>query len=427
MQSGQIVPRNSLELPSLPPLELAHIFQMHAQPYANSHPVNPEQQKAIRDIMACRTPKLGGHVEVCEHRCGFSRLSFNSCRNRHCPKCQSLQKARWIINRSEKLLPTHYFHVVLTLPHELGPLILRNPVRLYNMLFQTASQALLELAKGWQRLRAQVGFTAVLHTWDQELHHHPHLHMVVPAGGLDLSGRRWIAAKDNFLVPVRALSKLFRGKFLDAFQNAFLAGELSFSGATEHLQRPVTFKRLVKDLRGKKWVAYCKRPFGGPRQVFSYLGHYTHRVAISNHRLVDFDGQTVTFRARNNEDPGTYRLVPLPAQEFTRRFLLHVLPPGFVRIRHYGLLAPKNANTKLEKARRLIELSRPTPDHLPYARTDSPTDPQPLTWQELLLQLTGVDVTVCPNCGAKLLRKTLTTNLYLSALTPMSIPIHDSS
>ena len=324
------------------------------------HATSPEQRKVIRDVTNCRTEILGGHLETCGNGCGYERISFHSCRNRHCPKCQSLQKVRWLLERSEKLLPTGYFHVVVTLPHELNPLVLQNRQILYQLFFEAASEALIELARGWKRLGALPGFTAILHTWTQELRFHAHLHMVVTAGGLSLEGDRWVPAKNNFLVPVRALSKMVRGKFLDGLERTFEKGKLSFSGNISDWTNPAVFKRWVRKLKRTKWVVYAKAPFGGPRHVFSYLGHYTHRVAISNQRLLAFDSQTVTFRARDNQNPGTHRLVRLAAQEFIRRFLLHVLPHGFVRIRHFGLMAPRNVRSKLKYACRLLQASHPS-------------------------------------------------------------------
>ena len=420
MQPGQVSDAAPLASGHEPCVELAHILRSHGPAYLQVHPTSPEQRKVIRDVTNCRTEILGGHLETCGNGCGYERVSFHSCRNRHCPKCQSLQKVRWLLERSQKLLPTSYFHVVVTLPHEINPLILQNRERLYNLLFEAASEALIELAKGWNRLGAEPGFTAILHTWSQELRFHSHLHMVVTAGGLSLKGDRWIPAKNSFLVPVRALSKLVRGKFLDGLKKAFEQGLLCFSGKIANWTDPVVFKRWVRKLRRTKWVVYAKAPFGGPRHVFSYLGHYTHRVAISNQRLLAFDGQTVTFRARDNENPGTHRLVRLPAQEFIRRFLLHVLPHGFVRIRHFGLMASRNVQTKLKNAYRLLQAS------LPSHPTPS-TDMHLMSWQQLLFKLTGIDLTVCPNCGGTMLRKPLPGFLRLSPLAPASIQPLDTS
>jgi len=399
-------------------LELAHILRSHGEGYLQTRTTNPEQRRVIRDIIHCRTPTLGGHLESCEEGCGYERLSFHSCRNRHCPKCQNLNKVRWLCSRSRRLLPTSYFHVVLTLPHQLNPLLLRNPRRLYNLLFQAASQALLDLAQGWPRLQALPGFTAVLHTWNQELLLHVHLHIVTTAGGTNPESTRWIRAKNNFLVPVRALAKLLRGKFLDGLEQACRQGNLCLPPSLQH---PAAFKRLVRNLRRIKWYAYTKPPFDRPKHVFSYLAHYIHRTAISNQRLVAFDGQTVTFRARNNQQPGTYRLVRLPTEEFIRRFLLHVLPDGFVRIRHFGLMAPRHAQSKLEIARQLLLALLPT------GHPDPPTEDQPVSWQELLRKLTGIDLTICPNCGGTILRKPLPETLRLTALTCFSMPPLDTS
>jgi hypothetical protein len=419
MQTPKVASDPTRLLSREPSPELAHILGTHADAYMQNHPVSSQQRKVIRDIRHCRTSSLGGHLETCGNGCGYERVSFHSCRNRHCPKCQSLQKMRWLLERSQKLLPTTYFHVVVTLPHELNPLVLRNRERLYNLLFEAASEALIELATGWKRLGAQPGFTAILHTWSQELRFHVHLHMVVTAGGLSLSGDRWIPAKNDFLVPVRALAKMVRGKFLDGLQRIFEQGKLTFSGNIEGWRNPVVFRRLARKLRRMKWVVYAKPPFGGPRHVFSYLGHYTHRVAISNQRLVAFDGQTVTFRARDKK-PGTYRLIRLVAREFIRRFLLHVLPPGFVRIRHFGLMASRNVQTKLEQARRLLQASQPT------TQTRA-TEDHRITWQQLLLKLTGIDPTVCPHCGGTIQRKPLPEILPLSAFTTLSVAVLDTS
>ena len=301
----------------------------------------------MRDIEQCRTARLGGHLDVCSQGCGHRAISYNSCRNRHCPKCQSLQQARWLAARRERLLPTRYFHLVVTLPHELKPLARFNPELVFNLLFESSSRALLQLARNDERLRAQIGFTAVLHTWDQDLNWHPHLHLGVTGGGLSLDGDHWITARNSYLVPVRALSKIIRGKFLEALEKVFREGRLK--GKIPCLADPVQFQRFLRKLRRKKWVVYAKEAFGGSHQAFHYLSRYTHRVAIANQRLVSLTAGMVTFQARDNHRPGHKRLVTLTASEFIRRFLWHVLPPRFVKIRHYGLLAPANAKTKLRR------------------------------------------------------------------------------
>jgi hypothetical protein len=406
--------------------EIADIFRLHGEHYRSLYPVTPEQRKAMRDIVLCRTAALGGHLELCDNGCGYARISYNSCRNRHCPKCQSLQQARWLQKRTQRLLPTHYFHMVFTLPHELNPLVLQNRERLYNLLFQAASNTLLALARGYRRLGAQVGFTAVLHTWTQDLLFHPHLHIVVTGGGLHPSGDRWVASKNNFLLPVKALSKIFRAKFLDALQEAFHQRTLTPAGTVEHLNDSKTFRRFIRTLRRKKWVLYSKEPFDGPQQAFAYVSRYTHRVAISNHRLVSSSDGKVTFRARDNTTAGQLRVVTLSAHEFIRRFLLHVLPKGFVRIRHYGLLAPCNTKTKLQTARQLIlQITPADGHHQPFLKQDAQSNKP---WHQLMKELTGVDLHTCPKCGkGTLLRISLSSLTYLSLLIETPVAILDSS
>jgi len=375
-----------------PALEVAQIFRRHGPEYRQNHGLSRQQHQAMRDIERCRTALLGGHLDVCSQGCGYSAISYNSCRNRHCPKCQSLKQARWLAARRERLLPTRYFHLVVTLPHELKPLARCNPELVYNLLFEAASRALLQLARDYERLRAQIGFTAVLHTWDQDLNWHPHLHLVVTGGGLSLDGDRWIAARNSYLLPVKALSKVIRGKFLEALEKAWHEGKL------QGWVPPAQFPRFLRKLRRKKWVVYAKEAFGGSHQAFHYLSRYTHRVAISNQRLVSLAAEQVTFQARDNHRPGQKRLVTLTAPEFIRRFLGHVLPPRFVKIRHYGLMAPRNAKTKLEKARALLSLQTPGATAAPQSlEFDTPSETN--TWQDLLRVLTGIDLTVCPNCG----------------------------
>ncbi len=403
-----------------PALEVAQIFRHHGPDYREDHRLTPEQHKAMRDIERCRTARLGGHVDVCSHGCGYLAISYNSCRNRHCPKCQSLQQAKWLEARLERLLPTPYFHLVATLPHELNPLARFNPKLVFNLLFEAASQALLQFARDYERLRAQVGFTAVLHTWDQELNSHHHLHLVVTGGGLSEDGERWIAAGNSFLLPVRALSKIIRGKFMEALEKAFREGRLQ--GKVQGLEGPVQFQRFSRKLKRKKWVVYAKELFSGSQKAYHYLSRYTHRVAISNHRLVSLAEGQVIFRARDNSRPGQKRLVTTTPQEFIRRFLLHVLPPRFVKIRHYGLMAPCNAKTKLEKARALINLQDPVAtDDLTRQKLDTPRKTK--TWQEMMQAVTGMDLTTCPQCGqGRLIRVKLTGSE--DALLP---PIRDSS
>jgi hypothetical protein len=382
---------------SRPALEVAQIFRHHGPDYRQNHGLTPGQYQAMRAIERCRTASLGGHLDVCNQGCGYASISYNSCRNRHCPKCQSLKQAKWLAERLARLLPTPYFHLVVALPHELQVLTRYNPELVYNLFFEAASRALLQLARDYERLRAQIGFTAVLHTWDQDLNLHPHLHLVVTGGGLSLDGESWIAAKNSFLLPVKALSKIIRGKFLEALEQVRHEGR--FGGQIP----PAQFPGLLRKLRRQKWVIYAKEAFGGSRKAFHYLSRYTHRVAISNQRLLSLAAGQVTFQARDNHQPGQKRLVTLTAPEFIRRFLLHVLPPRFVKIRHYGLMAPRNAKTKLEQARTLLSLQKPpAPEEPKDPELDTPSESK--TWQEMLLALTGQDLTTCPNCGGRLIR-----------------------
>jgi hypothetical protein len=336
---------------SRPRLELADIVRRHGGAFGKSHVLTGWQRKALADIGRCRTAALGGHLDVCD-TCGHEEPSYNSCRNRHCPKCQATAQAKWIEARKERILPTHYFHVVFTLPARLRPLARRQPREMFDLLFTTASRTLLDLGHDEKRLGATLGLTAVLHTWTRELHFHPHLHLVVTGGGLTEDGERWISARRRYLFPVKVLSRLFRGKFLAALQAAVKKGQIRLFDDED-------LDRLLGRLYREAWVVFAKRPFGGARHVFEYLGRYTHRVAISNQRLVATDEEGVRFLTKDG------RTVNVPAVEFLRRFLLHVLPRSYVKIRHYGLLAPGNVGTRLETARRRLEESGAAGDGLP--------------------------------------------------------------
>lgn len=367
-------------------MEVADIFRAHGEVYRQKHVLTPDQHKVMRAIEACRTDVLGGHVDVCD-ACGYSRPAYNSCRDRHCPKCQSLAQARWIEERMQRLLPVHYFHVVFTLPSSLRPVCRRNQRAMYKLLFEAATKTLLTLGEDPKRLGAQLGVTAVLHTWTRELEYHPHLHCIVTGGGLSLDGTRWIAARRKYLFPVKVLSSLFRGIFLDGLRRAHAAGDVRLEGVD-----PVHF---IDSLYRADWVVYAKRPFGGPDQVFKYLGRYTHRVGISNQRLLSLDESGVRFATKDG------RTITLAPPEFIRRFLLHVLPPGFVKIRHYGLWAAGNVTTRLAVARQVLgaePLVPPSPP-VPTDREPLETDLEYLDWQVRLLRLVGVDVTRCPHCG----------------------------
>ena len=343
-----------------PRLEVADILRAHGNAYHRRAPVSPRQAAVMRHLVQCRTAALGGHVDACD-QCGHVAISFNSCRDRHCPKCQETQRAQWIDKRLERVLPVEHFHVVFTLPDELNPLMLRNKRATYALLFKAAAESLTQLAADPKRLGAQIGFTAILHTWGQNLLFHPHLHCVVTGGGLAPDGERWISARPGYLLPVRALSRLFRGKFLAGLQQLHDAGKLDFGGSTDELGERQAFARLRRRLYEKEWVVYAKQPFGGVEQVFRYLGRYTHRVAISNSRLVSMDDSRVRFRYKDYATDA-HRVMTLSAEEFIRRFLLHVLPKRFVRIRHFGILAGRNVLTKLERARHLVSPVRGASD-----------------------------------------------------------------
>ncbi len=351
----------------------------------------------MRHLVDCRTANLGGHVDRCA-KCDRTRISYNSCRDRHCPKCQSLKKAEWLEARRQHLLPIPYWHLVFTLPSALHPLALQNKRIVYALLFATAAATLRTLARDPRQLGADVGFTAILHTWGQNLQFHPHLHCVVTGGGLDPHDRRWISAKRGFFLPVKALGRLFRGKFLHALREAHRQDQLRGS-----IQAPGAWKRLLDLLYQLDWVVYAKPPFGGPEHVFRYLGRYTHRVAISNQRLVALGAGRVSFTLKDYADDGKRKRLTLDTGEFIRRFLLHVLPRGFVRIRHYGLLARRNVRTRLCRARMLLERRRGV-----HPRKTETNDSIPATWWERLLRLTGIDVMLCPYCGkGRLIRTTL--------------------
>jgi putative transposase/transposase-like zinc-binding protein len=365
-----------------PRLEVADIVRAHGEAFVRAHVLLPEQHAVLRDIARCRTAALGGYVDVCA-ACGHAEVGYPSCRNRNCPKCQSLEQARWVERRMERMLPTHSFHVVFTLPSELRALAMRNREAVFDMLFAAASETLLELGRDPKWLGAQLGVTSVLHTWTRDLRFHPHVHCIVTGGGLSLDGERWVSTRPEFLLPVRVLGALFRGKLLARLQKAYDRGELSLDDAVVSLaQRPV-FNRLRDKLYRTRWIVYAKPPFGGVEHAVRYLGHYTHRVGISNHRLLSFDERGVTFRTRGD---GRATLSP---DEFLRRLVQHVLPPGFVKIRHHGLFAASNVSTKLVAARRLLQGAATTPTDM--SRT-------PRDFRELLLALTGIDVRRCPRC-----------------------------
>ncbi|HEY7320344.1 MAG TPA: IS91 family transposase [Candidatus Binatia bacterium] len=351
--------------------ELADIFRQHGERFEKTHRVSAAEHKVIRAVTACRTEELGGHLYRCD-ACDFERPVYNSCRNRHCPKCQSLAKARWLEKQTAELLPMGYFHLVFTLPHEFNRLILANKRIVLALLFKAVSQTLIEF--GRSRLGGTLGVIAVLHTWNQTLQDHFHLHCLIPAGALSLDHHRWISARKNFLFPVTALSQVFRAKFLDRLQQACEKGKIPAADIE------------IKASRQKSWNVYAKKPFGSPQTVLNYLGRYTHRVALSNDRILDIENGQVTLSYRDRRDGDRKKTMTLDAHEFIRRFLLHVLPDGFMRIRHFGFLANRSKKHLLPQCRKLLDLD----PALPRCPTESAKD--------LLLRITGVDLSRCPCC-----------------------------
>jgi putative transposase/transposase-like zinc-binding protein len=341
-----------------PSIELADIVRAHGDVYRHTHRLAPVQQRALDAIATCRTAALGGHTETCDH-CGATRQAYNSCRNRHCPKCQHAKQTAWLDARQAELLPIPYFHVVFTVPHALNALTQGNPRVIYALLFRAASDTLLTFGRDPRHLGGTIGVTAILHTWGQNLSQHLHLHCVVTGGALAVDGTRWIAAKDGFLFPVRALSVVFRAKYLDALQQAFDQQQLTFAAGAAALAETEAFAHFTAQLRAEPWVVYAKRPFGGPAQVLRYLGRYTHRVAISNARLVDLHEGTVRFRWKDYADGDRTKVMALSAEEFLRRLLLHVVPHGFVRIRYFGLLANGRRRSSLGHCRALLDVPAP--------------------------------------------------------------------
>nr|WP_241021190.1 IS91 family transposase [Burkholderia sp. Ac-20344] len=373
-----------------PRLELADILRRHGPTYRHQHAdaLNRAQYRVMRAIEQCRTAALGGHLEQCD-ACGHQRIAYNSCRNRHCPKCQSLARARWLDDRHADLLPVPYFHVVFTLPESIAAMAFQNKRVVYEILFQATAETLQTIAADPRHLGAAIGFIAILHTWGQNLVHHPHLHCVVPGGGLSPDGQRWVACRPGFFLPVRVLSRLFRRLFLARLQQAFDTGALQFCSSLAPLAEPGALARALADARRTDWVVYAKAPFGGPQQVLDYLGRYTHRVAIANHRLLACDGTHVTFRWKDYRRQGKPRAMRLPAHEFIRRFLLHVLPRGLQRIRHYGLLSNRLREARLATCRRILGAESPPRD------TCSP----PSGYRDQYEALTGCSLHVCPACS----------------------------
>ena len=359
---------------SRPTLEVADILRAKGDSFIdrNRTRISYQQLKVMRAITRCRTAALGGHVDRCT-RCGHQVISFNSCRNRHCPKCQAQARQCWLADRQRELLGTSYVHVVFTLPNELSALALRNQRILYDLLFRTSAVTLLEVAADPKHLGAEIGFFGILHTWGQNLLHHPHVHCAIPAGGLAPDHSHWVRTRYPFFLPVKVLSRVFRGKFVAGLRRAFRRGLLGFGGDLQHLTHPKCFAAFLRTLFRQDWVVYAKPAFGGPAQVLRYLGRYTHRVAISNHRLVAFDGQQVTFRWRDYAHGNKHRKMTVSAEEFIRRFLLHVLPRGFVRIRNFGFLANSRRTALLPLCRQLLDMKPPPSPSAPAKCDDRAT------------------------------------------------------
>ena len=373
---------------------IGDIFRRFGPGYRQQYSLTDAQAKVMRAIETCRTPVMGGHRRVCMD-CGHQVDELNSCRNRHCPTCQALPQAKWIARRQQRVLPVAHSHAVVTLPAQLRPIAHANRRKVFALLLRSSANSLLDLGKDPQRLGVQLGVTAVLHTWTRKLEFHPHVHCVVTAGGLATKGSpRWIHASPDFLIHVRPLSKLFRGKFLAGLDELYQAGELIVP-VRNGIHADVHFQQLKDELYNMEWVTYCEKPFANAEHVFSYLGRYTHSVGISNHRLICVDDDGICFATKNGNS------ITLPPQEFIRRFLMHVLPDRFVKIRHYGLMASANVNGRLELARTLL-----TPANADTEDTDTDqTDITELPWEDVLLHLTGVNLHICPACGGRNVRR----------------------
>jgi len=373
--------------------EVAGIFRRYGKEYLRNNKLPVYILKAIRAIEKCRTAALGGHVQKCD-KCGHKSVLYNSCRNRHCPKCQSLAREKWITQRKKELLPVKYFHIVLTIPDELNRIALQNKRRVYDILFKAASQTLIKLGKDERHLGAEIGIIAILHTWGQNLMEHPHLHCIVTGGGLSKDRKRWVKSKKgkklkrDFFIHVNVISDLFKKKFLYYLKKSYDKDELIFEGKIEVMSNRAQFKKLMDLLYSKKWVTYCKQPFGGAEQVINYLGRYTHRVAISNHRIKSIEDGKVTFSYKDYRDSNRKKQMTLEAGEFIRRFLLHILPENFYKIRYYGILSSRNKKTKLTRSGELLGETESIDKRADIKKN----------WKDILYELTGIDVSKCPKC-----------------------------
>ena len=366
--------------------EVADIFRLYGKAYREQNCLPYKKLKVMHKIEVCRTAKLGGHVEQCD-QCGFERISYNSCRDRHCPKCQTMVKEKWLNDRKADLLPCNYFHIVFTIPHELNPIILVNPETMLNNLFASVSQTLQTFASDprW-KLQGQLGFICVLHTWSQKLTDHFHIHCLVAGGALSFDKKNWKPSKKSFLFRVQSLSKEFKKQYLGLFKKAYLNNELSLPGKIAKYSSKIEFENLIRSLFKVKWLIYAKRPFAGPEQVLEYLGRYTHRVAISNNRIESIDNDQVRFKYRDRTDNNTVKTITASAHEFIRRFLLHVLPENFMKIRYFGFLSHRNKKQAVNLIRQLID---------PNASLPQKTQE---TYLEMMQRLTGQDLLCCPKC-----------------------------
>jgi Putative transposase/Transposase zinc-binding domain len=374
-----------------PKWEVADVFRRYGETYRNKHgaSMSTAQRRVMTAIEVCRTAALGGHLERCD-QCGQERNCYNSCRDRHCPKCQSLARAQWIEDRQAELLEVDYFHVVFTVPQEIADITYQNKELVLGILFRITAETLRTIAADPKHLGAEIGFFAVLHSWGQNLQFHPHLHCVVPGGGLSPDGERWVSCRrPDFLLPVRVLSSLFQRLFLEALQTAFDSGQLQFFHSLESLRQPMAFARHLAKAEAHDWVVYAKRPFAGPQQVLDYVGRYTHRVAISNNRLLDIEGDQVQFKWKDYRHGDQIKTMTLSADEFIRRFLMHVLPNGFHRIRYYGFLGNRYRNKKLAQCRRLLGMQK--------AEQADPPKPEK-EYHERYEELTGRSLRQCPHC-----------------------------
>ena len=374
-----------------PKLEVADVFRRYGSAYRQQHAgsLSRGQRRVMSAIELCRSAALGGHLEQC-NSCGHQRPAYNSCRNRHCPKCQSLARAQWLEDRQAELLPVEYFHLVFTVPQEIAAIAYQNKEVVYGILFRATAETLRTIAADPKHLGAEIGFLAVLHTWGQNLLHHPHLHCVVPGGGISPDGKHWVACRPGFFLPVRVLSRLFRRLFLEHLQTAFDTGKLQFFSSLEPLRDPKALAAYLSPLRQTEWVVYAKPPFGGPQQVLNYLGRYTHRVAISNNRLLDIDYGRISFHWKDYRDHDQQKTMTLEASEFIRRFLLHVLPDGFQRIRHYGFLGHRYRQAKLALCRQLLGVVMSLSGVVPPQ--DKPD------YRDFYEKLTGKSLRECPLC-----------------------------